>query len=110
MTRLPTYKYLAGVGGGAGVRERTIYFHFARTKVLADGPLARGELERQSAAAQSGSVQQHHCMNDSALERRRETHFTASFEPCERFVRRSWIYKKKTKNKQIGSLQRDMSP
>lgn len=53
-----------------------------------DGPLARGELERESAAAQSGSAQQHHCMNDSALGGRRETlhRFTwavRALRPCE---------------------------
>lgn len=49
------------------------YFHFARARVLVDGPLALRELERQSAAAQGQSVQRHHCMNDGASDRRRGT-------------------------------------
>lgn len=74
------------VGSTESGRERVFLllslFHFTQAEVLADGlfadgPLAVRELQRQSAhsaAAQSGSAQQHHCMNDSALSRRRETH------------------------------------
>lgn len=53
---------------------RGVYFHFAQTEVLVDGPLALREPQsaarsEHGAAAQTGSAQTHHCGNRDAFAR-----------------------------------------